>query len=219
MPAGRSAARGGWWSSRCSAARSSRNRPARRRSTSGAGSRSAGRSLCRRQMALLPDRGNPTTRTHMATRTNTATRIRPRRVERPSPGRRAAACWPGLAGLAAERLGTALGRDAALLGGVLRARRLGRRRRKLGEKVRAGALDVHFLMLSVAVGAAAVGAWHEGALLLVPVQRVRGDGALRGGPHPTGDRRAAARRAQDGDRARRRRPGGRNPGRCPPARA
>ena len=34
------------------------------------------------------------------------------------------------------------------------------------EKVRAGALDVHFLMLSVALGAAAVGAWHEGALLL-----------------------------------------------------
>ncbi len=34
------------------------------------------------------------------------------------------------------------------------------------EKIRAGALDVHFLMLSVALGAAAVGAWHEGALLL-----------------------------------------------------
>ena len=34
------------------------------------------------------------------------------------------------------------------------------------EKIRAGALDVHFLMLSVAVGAACIGAWHEGALLL-----------------------------------------------------
>ena len=34
------------------------------------------------------------------------------------------------------------------------------------EKIRAGALDVHFLMLAVALGAAAVGAWHEGALLL-----------------------------------------------------
>jgi len=34
------------------------------------------------------------------------------------------------------------------------------------ETVRKGKLDVHFLMLSVAVGAALVGAWHEGALLL-----------------------------------------------------
>jgi Cd2+/Zn2+-exporting ATPase len=34
------------------------------------------------------------------------------------------------------------------------------------EKIREGALDVHFLMLAVAIGAAAIGAWHEGALLL-----------------------------------------------------
>lgn len=34
------------------------------------------------------------------------------------------------------------------------------------EKLRAGELDVHFLMLAVALGAAAIGAWHEGALLL-----------------------------------------------------
>ncbi len=35
------------------------------------------------------------------------------------------------------------------------------------EKIRAGELDVHFLMLAVAIGAAAIGAWHEGALLLL----------------------------------------------------
>ncbi len=35
------------------------------------------------------------------------------------------------------------------------------------EKVREGVLDVHFLMLAVAAGAAAIGAWHEGALLLL----------------------------------------------------
>jgi Cd2+/Zn2+-exporting ATPase len=34
------------------------------------------------------------------------------------------------------------------------------------ETVRKGKLDVHFLMLAVAVGAALVGAWREGALLL-----------------------------------------------------
>ncbi len=34
------------------------------------------------------------------------------------------------------------------------------------ETIREKRLDVHFLMLSVAVGAALVGAWHEGALLL-----------------------------------------------------
>lgn len=34
------------------------------------------------------------------------------------------------------------------------------------ETVRHGRLDVHFLMLAVALGAALVGAWHEGALLL-----------------------------------------------------
>lgn len=32
--------------------------------------------------------------------------------------------------------------------------------------IREGKLDVHFLMLAVAIGAALVGAWHEGALLL-----------------------------------------------------
>ena len=34
------------------------------------------------------------------------------------------------------------------------------------ENVREGKLDVHFLMLAVAIGAGCIGAWHEGALLL-----------------------------------------------------
>lgn len=34
------------------------------------------------------------------------------------------------------------------------------------EKIREGQLEIHFLMLSVAAGAIAIGAWHEGALLL-----------------------------------------------------
>lgn len=34
------------------------------------------------------------------------------------------------------------------------------------EKVREGVLDIHFLMLAVAAGAVAIGAWEEGALLL-----------------------------------------------------
>ena len=34
------------------------------------------------------------------------------------------------------------------------------------EKIREGQLDIHFLMLSVAAGAMAIGAWNEGALLL-----------------------------------------------------
>lgn len=34
------------------------------------------------------------------------------------------------------------------------------------EKIRQGSLDIHFLMLAVAVGAVAIGHWNEGALLL-----------------------------------------------------
>jgi Zn2+/Cd2+-exporting ATPase len=34
------------------------------------------------------------------------------------------------------------------------------------ERVRKGVLDIHFLMLSVAIGAALIGAWREGAILL-----------------------------------------------------
>ena len=71
----------------------------------------------------------------------------------------------GVAGLAAERFGapgwlTFLCWTVAYILGAWEAAE------ETWEKVRAGALDVHFLMLSVALGAAAVGAWHEGALLL-----------------------------------------------------
>ena len=71
----------------------------------------------------------------------------------------------GLAGLAAERLGAPWGLTLALW---LTSYILGawEAAEETWEKIRAGALDVHFLMLSVALGAAAIGAWHEGALLL-----------------------------------------------------
>ena len=71
----------------------------------------------------------------------------------------------GLAGLAAERFGAPWGVTLALwlVSYVLGAWEAVE---ETWEKIRAGALDVHFLMLSVAVGAAAIGAWHEGALLL-----------------------------------------------------
>ncbi len=73
--------------------------------------------------------------------------------------------FAGVAGLAAERSGAPWGLTLAcwLVAYVLGAWEAAE---ETWEKVRAGALDVHFLMLSVAVGAAAVGAWHEGALLL-----------------------------------------------------
>ncbi|HXJ59073.1 MAG TPA: heavy metal translocating P-type ATPase [Verrucomicrobiae bacterium] len=38
--------------------------------------------------------------------------------------------------------------------------------REIWERLRHGALDVHFLMLAVAVGSASIGAWSEGAMLL-----------------------------------------------------
>ena len=71
----------------------------------------------------------------------------------------------GLAGLAAERFGApgwlalACWAAAYVLGAWEAAE-------ETLENVREGKLDVHFLMLSVAVGAACIGAWHEGALLL-----------------------------------------------------
>jgi Cd2+/Zn2+-exporting ATPase len=37
---------------------------------------------------------------------------------------------------------------------------------EVGERLRKGAIDVHFLMLAVAGGSAAIGAWGEGAMLL-----------------------------------------------------
>jgi len=38
--------------------------------------------------------------------------------------------------------------------------------REIAERLRAGILDVHFLMLAVAIGSASIGAWGEGAVLL-----------------------------------------------------
>ena len=71
----------------------------------------------------------------------------------------------GVAGLAAERFGAPW---ALVLACWLTAYVLGawEAAEETFHKIRAGELDVHFLMLSVAVGAAAIGAWHEGALLL-----------------------------------------------------
>ncbi len=81
-------------------------------------------------------------------------------------GLQAAGCLlAGLAGLAAERLGAPA---FVILGCWLTAYLLGawEAAEETWEKIGEGALDVHFLMLAVAVGAAAIGAWHEGALLL-----------------------------------------------------
>lgn len=72
----------------------------------------------------------------------------------------------GLAGLGAEALQLPA---AAILACWLAAYVAGawEAAEETWEKMRAGALDVHFLMLAVALGAAAIGAWHEGALLLL----------------------------------------------------
>ena len=71
----------------------------------------------------------------------------------------------GAVGLVEERLGAPAG---AILACWLAAYALGawEAAEETWGKLRAGEMDVHFLMLSVAVGAAAIGAWHEGALLL-----------------------------------------------------
>ena len=99
----------------------------------------------------------------------------PRKLETPAPhaadewktlALQATGCLAaGLAGLAAEKAGAPGGLTLACwLGAYL----LGawEAAEETWEKIRAGALDVHFLMLAVALGAAAIGAWHEGALLL-----------------------------------------------------
>ncbi len=99
----------------------------------------------------------------------------PRKLEAPAAhaaeewktlGWQAAGCLlAGLGGLAAEHAGApwfltlACWAAAYLLGAWEAAE-------ETWEKIREGALDVHFLMLAVAGGAAAIGAWHEGALLL-----------------------------------------------------
>jgi Cd2+/Zn2+-exporting ATPase len=98
-----------------------------------------------------------------------------RKLEAPPPhaqdewktlGFQAAGCLlAGLGGLAAERAGAPW---LLTLGCWLTAYLLGawEAAEETWEKIREGALDVHFLMLAVAGGAAAIGAWHEGALLL-----------------------------------------------------
>ena len=81
-------------------------------------------------------------------------------------GLQAAGCLvASAAGLAAERAGAPW---FVILACWLAAYGLGawEAAEETWDKVRQGALDVHFLMLSVALGAAAIGAWHEGALLL-----------------------------------------------------
>jgi len=72
----------------------------------------------------------------------------------------------------------------------------GMRRAMPWERIRKGQLDVHFLMLAVAAGAALIGAWREGALLLF-LLGLRGHGTFRHGPHQEGDRRPLPWRAKD----------------------
>ena len=55
------------------------------------------------------------------------------------------------------------------------------------EKLRTWTLDVHFLMLAVAAGSAAVGAWAEGAMLLFLFSTSGRVGTLRDGADPAGN--------------------------------
>ena len=64
------------------------------------------------------------------------------------------------------------------------------------ERLQKRHLDVHFLMLAVAAGSASIGAWGEGAMLLVSLFAFRSDGALRDGPNPARDSIAVSRRAE-----------------------
>jgi len=79
---------------------------------------------------------------------------------------RAASCLLfGLAALAAQRMGATAIIVLSLFGvsylcGAWDAAR------ESWQRLRHGELDIHFLMLAVALGAASIGAWHEGALLL-----------------------------------------------------
>ena len=75
------------------------------------------------------------------------------------------------------------------------------RRRKSGNGCKSATIDVHFLMLVVAAGAASIGAWGEGATLLFLFSF---SGALEHyalGPHAKGNPLALPRRAQDRHRA------------------
>jgi Cd2+/Zn2+-exporting ATPase len=74
-------------------------------------------------------------------------------VEPPAPGRDPAGWWAG------GWIETLLFVVAYLAGGWKTAE-------EVCHKIKSGVLDIHFLMLAVAVGAACVGHWDEGALLL-----------------------------------------------------
>ncbi len=74
------------------------------------------------------------------------------------------------------------------------------------ERLQKRAIDVHFLMIAVAVGAACIGAWAEGATLLFLFSLVRRAGTLRAGPHAKGNPLAVPRRAENRHGARRSRP-------------
>jgi hypothetical protein len=83
-------------------------------------------------------------------------------------------------------------------------RRLSRRRifpaEEVWERLQKRVLDVHFLMLAVAVGAACIGAWAEGATLAVFIFLFRRAGTLRARPHAKRNSLPLSRRAENGDR-------------------
>ena len=146
-----------------------------------------------RRLELLPAAGTTTT-------TITATawprpRARRGRMENPrAPGGRLPAGGRGRAGGGTvRRAGLA---DAGAAGWRPTCSARGRRRRKRWEKVRAGALDVHFLMLSVAHRRGGGRRVARGRAAAVSLQRVGGDGALRrrAAPSARSARCCAARR-------------------------
>ena len=70
------------------------------------------------------------------------------------------------------------------------------------ERLRHGELEIHFLMLAVAFGAALDRRMERRRAPLVFLLRLGRDGTFRRRAHATRDRRAPPRRAQDRDRAR-----------------
>ena len=54
------------------------------------------------------------------------------------------------------------------------------------EEARHGRLDIDFLMITAAVGAALIGEWEEGALASVPLHAERRAGRIRHGPNAQG---------------------------------
>ena len=65
--------------------------------------------------------------------------------------------------------------------------------------LRSGEIDIHFLMLAVAIGAVFIGAWGEAVLLLFLFSAVGRDGGIFARPHPARGRRAPQERAQARD--------------------